>query len=215
MRPRLLDLCCKAGGASVGYARAGFEVVGVDIDPQPHFPFEFHQGDALTYPLEGFDAYHASPPCQAYSMAGQQWRAKGIEYPDLIGQTRELLKATGLPYVIENVLGAPLLNPVKLNGAMFGMRVRRTRLFETSFSMPLILCPKEERSSFRTGRPVREGDIVTPVGHFSNVPYIKRQMGIDWMTAAELSQAIPPAYTEFIGKYLLSAVMSKCYNRSI
>ena len=205
---RILDLFCGAGGAAMGYHRAGFEVVGVDIKPQPHYPFEFHQADALTYPLEGFDAYHASPPCQAYSMAGQQWRAAGKEYPDLIGLTRDRLKLTGKLYIIENVMGAPLVNPIKLNGAKFNMRVRRTRLFECSFDLPLVLLPKEERSNFRMGRPVKEGDIVTPVGHFSNVPYVKRQMGIDWMTQGELAQAIPPAYTEYIGKELMKVINS-------
>jgi DNA (cytosine-5)-methyltransferase 1 len=207
MKPRLLDLFCGAGGAAMGYYRAGFEVVGVDIKPQPHYPFEFHQADALIYPLEGFDAYHASPPCQLYSRAGTQWRGQGKEYPDLINDTRTMLIATGKPYVIENVPDAPLINPTKLNGALFGMLVRRVRLFETSFNMPLVICPKEKAAHFRKmGRPVKEGEIITPVGHFSNVPYAKRQMGIDWMTGQELTQAIPPAYTEYIGKYLMEYI---------
>jgi DNA (cytosine-5)-methyltransferase 1 len=204
-RPRILDLFCGAGGAAMGLYRAGFEVVGVDIKPQPHYPFEFHQANAMTYPLEGFDAYWASPPCQAYSMAGHQWRSAGKEYPDLVAPTRERLK--GKDYIMENVPGAPLINAVVLNGSMFGMRIRRTRLFETSFPMPLVLRPSEERSSFRMGRPVKEGDIVTPVGHFSNVPYVKRQMDIDWMSQSELAQAIPPAYSEYLGKYLLKAIL--------
>lgn len=206
MKPRLLDLYCKAGGAAMGYYYAGFTIVGIDIEPQPHYPFEFYQANALDYPLEGFDAYHASPPCQAYSMAGQQWRAAGKEYPDLIEITRNRLKPTGKPYIIENVLGSPLINPTKLNGSMFKMRIRRTRLFETSFEMPLVLLPKEERSNFKMGRPVKDGDIVTPVGHFSNVPYVKKQMGIDWMTQGELAEAIPPAYTFFLGQYLMEEV---------
>src|SRR4030043_482980 len=98
-RPRLLDLYCKAGGAAMGYHWAGFEVVGVDIEPQPHFPFEFHQADALTYPLDGFDAYHASPPCQGYSVCTPE-HTKG-NWPKLINPIRERLKATGKPYVIE------------------------------------------------------------------------------------------------------------------
>jgi DNA (cytosine-5)-methyltransferase 1 len=207
IKPRLLDLFCKAGGATKGYQNAGFYVVCVDIESQPHYCGDkFYQADAMVFPLDGFDAYHASPPCQKYSMAGQQWRASGKEYADLIEPIRQRLIATGKPYVIENVLGAPLLNPVKLNGSMFHMRIRRTRLFETSFEMPLTLIPKEERSNFRMGRPVKEVNVVTPVGHFSNVPYVRRQMGIDWMTQSELAQAMPPAYTFFIGKYLMQAV---------
>jgi DNA (cytosine-5)-methyltransferase 1 len=208
-KPRLLDLFCGAGGAGMGYHRAGFEVVGVDIRPMPRYPFEFHQADALEYLREHgheFDAIHASPPCQAYSMAGTQWRVAGAEYPDLVEPTREALKLTGKPYVIENVPGAPLINPVILNGALFGLRVRRTRLFETSFAMPLVLIPPEEKSNFRMGRPVKEGDVITPVGHFSNVAYAQRQMQIDWMGQKELAQAIPPAYTEYIGKQIMQAL---------
>lgn len=211
MRPRLLDLFCGAGGASMGYHRAGFEVVGVDISPQPHYPFEFHQGDALTYPLDGFDAYHASPPCQAYSMAAIASRRDGVAYPDLVAATRERLCRSGKPWVIENVPGSPLCNPTMLNGAMFGMRIVRRRFFETSFPLPLILCPRDEQAYDKMGRPVKEGDMITPVGHFSNVPYAQRQMGIDWMTRHELSQAIPPAYTEYIGRYLLKAIPQNTY----
>ena len=201
----------------MGYSRAGFEVVGVDINPQPHYPFPFCQANALivlrdgyletttgrTYNLNDFDAIHASPPCQAYSMACQQWRPAGKTYPDMVAETRELLIKSEKPYVVENVPGSPLLNPTILNGGIFGMRVRRTRLFETSFEMLLVLRVPEEKSTFRMGRPVKEGDVITPVGHFSNVDYARRVMGIDWMTRKELTQAIPPAYTQFIGKYLM------------
>lgn len=208
-RPRLLDLFCCAGGAAMGYYRAGFDVVGVDIAPQPRYPFEFHQADALEYLAEHgyeFDAIHASPPCQAYSMAGQQWRSAGKVYADLVQPTRELLDKIGKPYVIENVPGSPLHNPVTLNGPLFKMRVRRTRLFETSFPMPLTLRPPEEPSTFRMGRPVLEGDVITPVGHFSNIDYARRVMDVAWMTGKEITQAIPPAYTEYIGKFLLEAL---------
>ena len=206
MKPRLLDLCCGAGGCSVGYSRAGFEVVGVDINPQPHYPFEFHQADALTYPLDGFDAYHASPPCQAHTMAGQQWRALGKVYTEIIPLVRERLVLAGKPYVIENVPGAPLLNPTILNGAMFGLKIRRTRLFETSFEMPFILLPKEPHSKVRMGRPPRKDECITPVGHFSGVNIVKNIMGFDWMNQEELANAIPWQYTEFIGRYLLEAI---------
>lgn len=204
---RLLDLFCGAGGASMGYHRAGFDdITGVDINPMPRYPFKFIQADALEYLREHgseYDVIHASPPCQAYSMAGQQWRKAGKEYPDLVGQTRDLLIQIGKPYIIENVPGAPLNNPTILNGAYFGMRVRRTRWFETSIPMPLVLIPKERKSNFRMRRPIKEGDDITPVGHFSNVDYARRMMGIDWMTQKELSQAIPPAYTEWIGNRIM------------
>lgn len=205
---KLLDLYSGAGGAARGYHDAGFDdITGVDINPQPHYPYRFIQADALEYLAEHgheYDFIHASPPCQAYSMAGTQWRNGGKEYPDLIAPTRDLLKKIGKPYVIENVPGAPLINPTVLNGAFFGMKVRRTRLFETSFEMPFIILPKEGKSNFRMGRPVKEGDIIVPVGHFSNIPYARREMGIDWMTGKELTQAIPPKYTEYIARQYLA-----------
>ncbi len=217
MKPRLLDLFSGAGGAAMGLYRAGFDVTGVDIKPQPHYPafhdaeyathFKFYQADALTFPLEGYDVYWASPPCQAYTRAGQQWRKQGKEYPELIVVTRMRLKATGKPYIIENVQGAPLINPVTLNGSFFNLKVRRTRIFECNFLIIAPLLPKEPPSHYRMGRPVKDGDIITPVGHFSNVGYAQKQMGIDWMTQSELAQAIPPAYSEYLGKYLMKAVL--------
>lgn len=211
-KPRLLDLFCKAGGCTKGYQLAGFWVRGVDIEAQPRYVGEeFVQADAIAYlrglidsgEIDEFDAIHASPPCQSYSMASAQWIAKGKTYPDLVAPTRALLIEAGLPYVMENVPGAPLINPIVLNGPFFGMRLRRRRLFETSFKFPFFLLPSEEKSEFRMGRPVTEGSVITPVGHFSNIGYARRVMGIDWMTGEELTQAIPPAYTEFIGKHLL------------
>ena len=194
----------------MGYFRAGFdEIVGVDIEAQPRYPFKFIQAGALEYLAEHgheFDAIHASPPCQFATMAGRQWRSQGREYPNLIEPTRELLQTIGVPWVIENVPGAPLLNPTILNGAMFGLLVRRTRWFETSFPIKFFLLPTEQRSTFRMGRPIKEGQPITPVGHFSNVAYARKEMGIDWMTGSELAQAIPPAYCEFIGKALLDVL---------
>lgn len=192
----------------MGYYRAGFkEIVGVDIKPQPRYPFTFVQADAMTFPLEGFDAIHASPPCQAYSMAGQQWRSAGKEYPDLLAQTRERLERSGVPYIIENVPMAPLLNPIKLNGAMFGLKVRRVRYFEINLrgrgEIQFFLLPDDAPTNFRMGRPIRDDEAITPVGHFSDVSRARREMEIDWMTGAELTQAIPPAYTEFLGRQLL------------
>lgn len=128
-RPRLLDLFCGAGGAAVGYHRAGFDVVGVDIKPQPNFPFEFHQADALGFPLEGFDVIHASPPCQAHTAMSNRWRGAGgkaDERVDLIPETRAMFQFSSIPYVIENVRGATLRDPIELTGGMFA-GVGRTR----------------------------------------------------------------------------------------
>lgn len=130
--PRLLDLFCGAGGTAMGYYQAGFEVIGVDMNPQPHFPFEFIQADAMTFPIEGFDVIHASPPCQLYSAANRFVRRP---YPDLVGPIRQRIRHTGLPYVIENVPGAPLLNPGTLCGTMFGLSVYRHRLFESNLPL--------------------------------------------------------------------------------
>lgn len=200
---KLLDLFCGAGGSAKGYQRAGFYVVGIDNKPQKNYcGDEFYLADALTYPLEGFDAIHASPPCQAYSLAGQQWRITGKEYPDLVAATRGRLEESGKPYIIENVRGAPLRNPTFLNGSMFGIRVNRKRYFESNIQLDFCLIPKDPPSEFRMGRPVKDGAFITPVGHFSNVAYARKEMGTDWMTGQEMTQAIPPAYTEWIGKQL-------------
>ena len=206
MKPKLLDLFCGAGGASMGYYRAGFEVAGVDIKPQPHYPFKFYQADALDFPLGGYDAYHASPPCQAYTKAGKQWRKLGKVYPDLIADVRKRLN--GRLYVIENVPGSPLLNPIILNGALFGLLVHRVRWFECNFDIPFMLLPQNKKP-IKMGRPIlKSDDVIQPVGHLSGVDYAKKVMGIDWyMTQMEIAEAIPPAYTEYIGKYLLQAVV--------
>ena len=204
----MLDLFCGAGGAAVGYARAGFDVVGVDIASQPHFPFEFHQADALTYPLDGFDVIHASPPCQAYSTL------RGFTdgaYPRLIEPVRERL--IGRTYVIENVVGAPLHSPIRLCGSSFGLGVWRHRLFEMS-DPPALVPPC---SHYHHPLPID----VTGTGGISNRPRTApggglsrkprnlaeagRVMGIDWMTRAELAEAIPPAYAEWIGAQILGS----------
>lgn len=191
----------------MGYHRAGFDVVGVDIKPQPHYPFAFIQADALEYiAAHGaeYDAIHASPPCQGYSKSAQQWRGTGKQYPDLIAETRRLLVATGKPWAIENIEGAPLINPTLLCGLMFGLDVTRHRLFEASLPLPLVMHPPHHKRPVRMGRPVKDGDLIQVVGHFSNVPYARRAMGIDWMNQGELAQAIPPAYTAFIGAQLIA-----------
>jgi DNA (cytosine-5)-methyltransferase 1 len=203
---KILDLFCGAGGASMGYHRAGFEVVGVDHKRQPRYPFDFVQADALEFAQahgNEFDAIHASPPCQAYAATRV---LSPSDHPMLIDDTRRLLKEAGLPYVIENVPGAPLLNPVRLNGQLFGLNVDRERWFECSFDVPFFLLPPP-RKSVKMGRRVREGDVIQVVGHFSGVDYARRAMGIGWMTRTELAQAIPPAYTEFIGRQLMATII--------
>lgn len=213
MEKIILDLHCGAGGTGYGYYLAGFKVVGVDIKPQKHYPFEFHQADAVEFLREHwmkFDAIHSSPPCQKYSKSANQWRLEGKEYPDLIEVTRNELIKTGLPYIIENVPGSPLRNPIALNGSYFGLLVHRPRLFETNFPINQPYIPKTKKP-VKMGRSVKEGDIIQPVGHFSGADYARRQMQIDWMTKAELAQAIPPAYTRWIGEILMGYLNGGVY----
>jgi DNA (cytosine-5)-methyltransferase 1 len=203
-KPRLLDLFCGAGGAAVGYSRAGFEVVGVDIKPQPHYPFEFHQADALTYPLEGFDAYHASPPCQFGTIeTSKKYRGN---HQNLIPQTQILLKTTHKPYVIENVPNNKkwLNNPFMLCGTMFGLNIYRHRYFEVNFEIPLLQtsCCHFKSPVLITGTHRRSYE---PRYEYS-VADCREASGINWMIRTELDQAIPPAYTEYIGKYLMEAI---------
>jgi DNA (cytosine-5)-methyltransferase 1 len=190
----------------MGYHRAGFDVVGVDIKPQPRYPFEFHQADALTFPLDGFDAIHASPPCQKYSLASQYMRNAGKEYPDLVDATRARLIEAGLR-VIENVVGAPVRGDFALCGCQVGLKLRRRRYFETSWRGFALLnpCRHEEPvvSVVGHGTPswVRKA-----LGYNPTIKQYREAMGIDWMNRNELSLAIPPAYTEFIGRQLLAAI---------
>jgi len=209
-KPKLLDLCCKAGGATEGYKDAGFYTVGVDIEFQPNYTGdEFHQADVLAYPLEGFDAYHTSPPCQDSSKASLQWRLKGKTYPQLIPILRARLLATGKPFVIENVKGSPLINPIMLTAAMFGLRLKRDRYFELhGFEIPFTLSPLNPKP-IKMGRPVKDGDILQPIGHFSGVAYAQKEMGLPNRTQGELAEALPRAYTEYIGKYLMQALVTK------
>jgi DNA (cytosine-5)-methyltransferase 1 len=210
VKPRLLDLFCGAGGSAMGYSRAGFEVVGVDINPQPHFPFEFHRADALTYPLDGFDAIHASPPCQAFSITGNLARSQGNQASviDLLTPIRPLLEAGGLPYVIENVKGAPLIDPLVLCGSTFGLEVRRHRLFESN----VLLLGHGECRHREQGRPVgvygSPNDDIPHGGRTArNVAEAQIAMGIDWMPRwSELKESVPPAYTEWIGRQLLAMI---------
>jgi DNA (cytosine-5)-methyltransferase 1 len=202
-RPRLLDLFCGAGGASMGYHRAGFDVTGVDLYPQKHYPFAFIQADALAYLAahgREYDAIAASPPCQQFTVLRRVGKRL---YPDLVGPVRDLLFDMGKPWVIENVPGAPLVEPAVLCGTMFGLRVYRHRLFEASF---VITTPAHGRHSARfprAGRGASADGWISVAGHIGDVAAARRAMGIDWMNRDELSQAIPPDYTEFIGRQLI------------
>jgi DNA (cytosine-5)-methyltransferase 1 len=223
----LLDLFCGAGGCSVGYHRAGFDVVGVDINPQPNYPFEFVQADALEY-LQmahdllvddlGFDAIHASPPCQAHTGMSNRWRGHGgkaDEHVDLIPATRQLLLDSGLPYVIENVPGAraSLCAPFVLMGEMFGLGVHRPRLFETNWMLLGPPKPAPDPASIgvygkhHDGRLLWERKDGSQQRAASSLQQARDAMGIDWMEWRELSEAIPPAYTEFIGQQLHAHLM--------
>lgn len=278
-KPRLLDLFCGAGGVAKGYDLAGFDVVGCDIQAQKHYPYPFVQADALCllqclleggfftasdgrhYSLADFAAIHASPPCQGDTVLRHLHKHK--TYPKLTAPTRELLKATGLPYIIEGVVGAPFVDPILLCGTMFGLQtacgaeLRRHRLFELSWG--LVLTPTCQHYADRTigvygtGQPMAGKRTVTGNGHSPMdgkrvisvmgghardrgselrqrktitvtgatpqqnvvrntiretfpVAVARQAMGIDWMTMKELSQAIPPAYTQFIGRQLIEAI---------
>ena len=251
MKPRLLDLFCGAGGAAMGYSKAGFEVVGVDIKPQPHYPFEFIQADwvePLNYLPSLWErngepyAVHASPPCQRYSTMTAKW-GRQEQHPDLIEPVRQALQDLECTYVIENVATAPLINPVMLCGSMFGLfageeyqcscgyffkkelgkygcpncngtesaeltkryQLRRHRLFESNvFMFPPAPCSHTKQAlpvyGHAGGKSKRDGL------SFPGTDVWREGMGIDWMTGNELAEAIPPAYTEFIGKYLMREI---------
>jgi DNA (cytosine-5)-methyltransferase 1 len=216
-RPLLLDLFCKAGGATRGYQRAGFYVVGVDIEPQPNYcGDEFVQYDALRYPLNGYDAYHASPPCQANLRglsAVNRRLGRQYEHVDVLAETREALRATGAAYVIEQPeQGAPMVAPVRCCGTGFGLPVRRHRLFESN--VPLVGMPCDhgrftERKYWTSW--VKNGErqratVVQVYGNGGDRHEWGPALGIDWMTPDELTQAIPPAYTEHLGRQLLAHV---------
>ena len=207
LKPKLLDLYCGAGGCSAGYVRAGFDVTGVDLHPQPKYPFPFIQADAIEYLLthwREFDAVHASPPCQEHSPSTLVWKAAGKAYTDLVTPTRAALLQCGLPYAIENVPGAPLENAVLLCGTMFGLELYRHRLFETSFPLPQPWHREHMVKQAKMGRCPQPGEYMQVVGHFSGVPLAREAMEIPWMGQKELAQAIPPAYTQYVGVVLLA-----------
>ena len=210
-RPRLLDTFCCAGGAGMGYHRVGFDVVGVDHKHQKRYPFEFIQADALEFIAEHgreFDVVHASPPCQRFCDLKNMHNAH--KHPDLLTPTRVALQALGIPYVIENVEGAPMQNYITLCGTSFGLGTEdaelwRHRRFE--IRPPILLVPpcahrRKPRVIGVYGGHGRDPRRTVNTQDFSTVER-RKAMGIDWMTGAELSQAIPPAYTQFIGEQLI------------
>lgn len=209
-KPRCLDLFCGAGGATKGLQRAGFHVMGVDIKAQPRYCGDvFIQVDAMAILANPrklariYDFIWASPPCQRYTLAQ---RIRGNDHPDLIEPLRDALKASGLPYCIENVPGAPLLHAIELCGDMFGLKVYRHRLFECSFPTSVPLHMRHTSPLRKMGRPPKDGDFMHVVGNFSGIEQAKKAMGIDWMVRDELRESIPPAYSEFIGKQVLGAI---------
>lgn len=217
-KPKALDLFCKAGGATKGLQRAGFHVTGVDIEPQPRYCGDaFIRADALTFDVSGFDFIWASPKCQAHSWSARRWKK---HFDNQIPQTRELLRASGLPYIIENVQGAPLENPVTLCGEMFGLNVIRHRLFESNLFLFTPFHPRHKQPIVRPAsddplRMVRRSAYCTVAGNGGESSSYRLEdwqsaMGIDWMTKEELTQSIPPAYSEYLGRQIISA----CFQRA-
>lgn len=208
-RPRGLDLGCGAGGCSVGYHRAGFDMRGVDLLPHADYPFELAVADMLSYPLAGFEFVHVSPPCPRWSTATPAHTRDS--HPDLIGPMRERLIEWGGPFVIENVPGAPLRDPIRLCGSSFGLAVRRHRLFESN--LPLLSLPCRHATHTPVGvygdHPDRPGGWKRPNGRSrgvkaTSVAEAQTALGIDWMTTwDDLADSVPPAYCEFIGAQVM------------
>lgn len=206
---KLLDLFCGAGGASMGYAMAGFDVTGIDVKHGRRYPFTYIRGDVRDYLhkdfLDQFDVIAASPPCQTHSSTKHLRVAQGksTDKIDMIPEVREALIASGKPYVIENVPGAPLINPVQLCGSAFKLKVRRHRLFESNLELQGTQCFHKEQ-----GRPIgiygSMRDEIPGGGHTAKtMPEAEQAMGIDWMIWGELVESIPPAYTKFIGEQII------------
>lgn len=213
-RPWLWDLCCGGGGAAKGYADAGFKVKGFDIEPQPDYPYTFEKADAIEVldalaagDLPMPDAIHASPPCQLFTRAKHLRDAQGGEASalNLIPPTRDRLRRLGVPYVIENVPGAPL-HGVTLCGSSFGLKVRRHRVFESNVYIPPLACDHKAQ-----GRPVGVYHVLNdniPKGGRTaeTLEQAREAMGINWLPWDSLKEAIPPAYTRYIGEHLVEAV---------
>lgn len=199
-RPLLLDLYSCAGGAAKGYHDAGFDVVGIDIDDQPHYPYTFHRADALEFFRDNwrqFDAVHASPPCQGHSTARHAW-GREYETTELLDLTLVAVRESGLPYIVENVGGASMPSAGTLCGTSFGLGLHRHRRFETSFAW---LAPPCDPSRVRY-----RGRAAEVFGHHGNTDRVRREWGVPWMTQYEIAQSIPPAFTEHLGAYLLDEV---------
>lgn len=225
---RLLDLFCGAGGAAVGYARAGFEVVGVDLVSQPNYPFKFYRGDARvhmailfrgeeigTWRLRDFDAIHASPPCQAYTNMNRRWAESRAARPALIAETREALQQSGLPWVIENVSGAvsELRNPIQLCGRSLGLPIHRHRLFEANFSVMAPPCTGG-RDPFGVygkldGRRLWTRTDGSELRAARTLEEAQEAMGMPWADWDGIREAIPPAMTEHLGHYLLNHIRAQ------
>jgi DNA (cytosine-5)-methyltransferase 1 len=215
-RPVILDAFCGAGGAAKGYHDAGFDVVGVDVEPQPRYPYEFHRGDAMTWPLNGFDAIHASPPCHDHStVTGRNRKANGVKGTRwMLEATLRRIIAAGVPFIVENVETAefpPGVFRIRLCGSAFGLDVQRHRWFATNVPMLEPPCAHHlQPPRFRSLDSRRkDGALSRVVGVHGHLNYAgerelrEQAMGIDWMTVAELSQALPPAYTNWLGEQLL------------
>lgn len=214
-RPLLLDLFCGAGGAAMGYQRAGFYVIGVDIAPQPNYcGDEFIQDDAISFLYrmiygnvrkDAIAAIHASPPCQRYSAMAACRPGLSDKYPDLIAPTRDLLQQMGLPYVIENVPGSPLADPITLCGQMFGLELYRHRLFESNIQLTEPPHPEHVKPASKAGH-WKPGTIMSVSGHVAPIKLAREIMEIDWTTREELAESIPPRYSRYIGEQLMEVI---------
>jgi len=223
--PRLLDFCCKAGGTSMGYHMAGFNVVGIDIEPQPNFPFQFYVEDVMKIgdkQINGirrnFDALAGSPPCQGF---GALKALAKQPKPEILIRVREIFEAADLPYIIENVPGAPLIDPVQVCGSALGLRVQRHRMFESNCDIEGTPCEHlwQDRDKRYTHIPNKlyedyRSGVVSVAGrgdgsHFQNQSQAEiwsHAMGIDWMNMEEMGQAIPPFFTWHLGKQLIKFI---------
>lgn len=213
MKPLLLDLFCCEGGAAAGYHRAGFDVIGVDLAPQPRYPFPFLQADALVPPfdLSRFDAIHASPPCQSYSTMANR---HGSDEPELIADVRTMLEMSGVPWVIENVTGARphMRSPLTLHGGHFGLRLNRQRLFESNVMLwaPTPAKPPKDAVAVYGRREDRRRLWTRADGtelRAASLDQARTAMEMPWASWNGCREAIPPAYTEFIGEQLIEALL--------